>query len=239
MLKPERLKAVYSIEINRDLYEEIRINESWGPDGKAVHSDICGEGFIWSELYGQSNEDPFDKWAFNYAMSFCSGTGTIESFFENHFAQEKIRRKGLMFLYPKEGFAGSQEDYWKTDPRISWLYYKRSFDAVFPVLCEHEKTHLKMELEGRMNDGRLIRFLYATGDAGEIILDGKNLINVSFYDERYSGINSHQSLNIGHPEKLKNGKTAATLYGVYSLPNLLEGIEMVVERAPGFPFLYI
>ncbi|MCR5452253.1 MAG: hypothetical protein K6F00_06455 [Lachnospiraceae bacterium] len=230
MLKPIRLKAVFSIEINRNLYEEIRIQESWDENGKAAHSDRYEEGFIWSELYGQCNEEPFDKWAYNYDMSFFGGTGTIESFFENHFSQEKIRRKGLVYLYPKEDFTGSQEDYWKTDTRISWLYYKRSFDAVFPVLCEHGKTHLEMKLEGNLDDGRQIGFRYTTGDVGEIILDGKHLVNISFYDEKYSGRNFPQALALGRPEELNNGKWAATLYGAYSFSQLMEGIELAAER---------
>ncbi len=231
MLKPERLKATYSIEINRDLYEEIRIHETWDPDGKPAHSDRYEEGFLWSELYGQSNEEPFDKWAFNYEMLFRDGTGSPESFFENHFSQEKIRRKGLLFLHPEEGFSGSREDYLKKDPRISWLYYKRSFDAVFPVLCGIGKTHLEMELEGRLCDGRLIRFLYSTGDGGEIILEGKHLLNIRFYDERYSTENSPKPLDIGRPEESGNGRAAATIYGVYSLSGLLEGLEMAARKA--------
>ena len=86
MLRPEKLKATYSIEVNRVLYEEIRINETWDKAGIPAHSDRYEEGFIWSELYGQSNEKPFDKWAFNYDMCFQGGTGSIESFFENHFS---------------------------------------------------------------------------------------------------------------------------------------------------------
>ena len=184
MMKPERLRAAYSIEISRGLYEEIRINETWDSDGKAAHSDRYEEGYLWIELYGQSNAEPFDKWAFNYEMPVQSGSGSLESFFENHFSQERIRRRGLSFLNPPETYPGSQEDYVKNDPRISWLYYKRSFDAVFPVLCEHGKTNLKMELEGRLDDGRLITLSYSTGDGGEIILEGKHLLNICFYDEK-------------------------------------------------------
>ncbi len=231
MLKAERMNAVYSIEISHELYEEIRIRETWDGEGKAAHSDQCEEGFIRSELYGQNNEDPFDKWVFNDDMSFCNGRGTLESFFENHFSKEKIRRRGLLFLYPPEDFKGSQEAYWKKDPRISWLYYKRSFDAVFPVLSEHGKTHLKMELEGRLEDGRQISFLYSTGDVGEITLEGKHLINVCFYDERYSGSDHLKSLEIGCPERSKKGKTAAMLYGVHSFSKLMEGIDMAAQRA--------
>ena len=33
MLKPQKLKATYSIEISQDLYEEIRINEVWDQNG--------------------------------------------------------------------------------------------------------------------------------------------------------------------------------------------------------------
>lgn len=231
MLKPVTLKSVFSIDIKHDLYEEIRIHETWDKNGKAQNSYRYEEGFIWSELYGQSNEEPFDKWSCNYELSFLNGMGTIESFFENHFAQEKIRRKGLAFLYPQEDFAGSQEDYWKTDARISWLYYKRSFDAVFPVLCEQGKTHLEMELEGRLDDGRRVTFHYVTGSAAEVFLDGKHLVNISFFDERYSGRNAPQPLAIGRPEKLDNGQWAATMYGAYSFFKLLEGIDLAVQRA--------
>ena len=231
MMKPERLRAAYSIEISRDLYEEIRINETWDTDGKAAHSDRYEEGYLWTELYGQNNAEPFDKWAFNYEMSVRGGTGSLESFFENHFSQERIRRRGLSFLNPPETYPGSQEDYVKNDPRISWLYYKRSFDAVFPVLCEHGKTHLAMELEGRLDDGRQIRFSYSTGDGGEIILEGKHLLNICFYDERYSTRNYPQPLDIGRPEILKNGKSAVMLYGVYSFSELLNGLEMAVQKA--------
>ncbi len=231
MLKPERLKAVYSIAINRELYEEIRIHETWDPGGKAARSDRYEEGFFWSELYGQSNEEPFDQWALNYEMSFQGGCGSLESFFENHFSQERIRRKGLYFLNPPETYPGSPEDYRKKDPRISWLYYKRSFDAVFPVLCGIGKTHLDMELEGRLSDGRLVRFSYSTGDGGVIILEGKQLLHVCFYDERYSSRDYPQPLDIGRPEELKNGRTAATMYGVYSFSGLLKGLEMAAQRA--------
>ena len=231
MLNPEKLRATYSVEISRDLYEEIRINETWDADGKAAHSDRYGEGYLWTELYGQSNTEPFDKWAFNYEMSFQGGSGTPESFFENHFSQEKIRRRGLSFLIPPENFPGSQEDYVKSDPRISWLYYKRSFDAVFPVLCEHGKAHLVMELEGRLDDDRQIRFSYSTIDGGEIICEGKHLLNVCFYDERYSPRNYPQPLDVGRPEESENGRRAATLYGVYSLSELLKGLEMAAQNA--------
>ena len=231
MLKPERLRATYSIEISRDLYEEIRINETWDMDGKAARSDRYGEGYLWTELYGQSNTEPFDKWAFNYEMSFQGGSGTPESFFENHFSQEKIRRRGLSFLIPPENFPGSQEDYVKSDPRISWLYNKRSFDAVFPVLCEHGKTHLVMELEGRLDDDRQIRFSYSTGDGGEIICEGKHLLNVCFYDERYSPRNYPQPLDIGRPEESENKRRIVTLYGVYSFSELLKGLEMAAQKA--------
>ncbi|MCR4590054.1 MAG: hypothetical protein K5668_04485 [Lachnospiraceae bacterium] len=231
MLKPERLRATYSIEISRDLYEEIRINETWDMDGKAARSGRYGEGYLWTELYGQSNSEPFDKWAFNYEMSFQGGYGSPESFFENHFSQEKVRRRGLSFLYPPENYPGSQEDYVKSDPRISWLYNKRSFDAVFPVLCEHGKTHLVMELEGRLDDGRLITLSYSTDDGGEIILEGKHLLNICFSDERYSTRNFPRPLEIGRPEGSENGKRAATLYGVYSFSELLKGLEMTAKKA--------
>ena len=231
MMKTEKMKAVYSIEITRDLYEEIRINETWDQAGIAARSDRYEEGYLWSELYGQSNTEPFDKWAYNYHMSFQNGNGTPESFFENHFAQPHIRRRGLSFLSPPGTFAGSQEDYWKGDSRISWLYYKKNFDAVFPVLCEHGKIHLVMELEGRLDDGRQIRFSYSTIDGGEIILEGKHLLNVCFYDERYIKQNFPQPLDIGRPEILKTGKSAVMLYGVHSLSELLKGIEMAAQKA--------
>ncbi len=231
MLKPQKLKATYSMDLNRDLYEEIRIDEAWDQSGKAAHSDRYEEGFIWSELYGQSNEKPFDKWASNYDMCFQGGTGSIESFFENHFSQEKIRRKELLFLYPDEGFDGSIEDYRKGDPRVSWLYYKRSFDAVFPVLCELGRIHLEMELEAVSDDGRMIRFLYSTGVGGEIYTDEKYLLSICFYDERYSTRYYPQSLDIGRPKKQKNGKMAATLYGVYSFSDLLSGLETAAKKA--------
>lgn len=230
-MKPERLRAAYSIEISRDLYEEIRINETWDTDGKAAHSDRYEEGYLWTELYGQNNAEPFDKWAFNYEMSVRGGIGSLESFFENHFSQERIRRRGLSFPNPPETYPGLQEDYVKNDPRISWLYYKRSFDAVFPVLCEHGKTHLAMELEGKLDDGRLITLSYSTDDGGEIILEGKHLLNICFYDERYSARNYPQPLDIGRPEILKNGKSAVMLYGVYSFSELLKGLEMAVQKA--------
>lgn len=231
MLKPERLKATYSIEISRDLYEEIRINETWDKSGRAAHSEKYEEGYLWSELYGQSNAEPFDKWAFNYEMSVRGGSGSLESFFENNFSQERIRKRGLSFLNPPETYPGSQEDYVKNNPRISWLYYKRSFDAVFPVLCEHGKTHLKMKLEGKLDDGRLIALLYSTDNGGEIILEGKHLLNICFYDERYSTRNFLQPLEIGRPEGSKNGRRAATLYGVYSFSELLKGLEMAAKKA--------
>jgi hypothetical protein len=94
MLRPQKLDATYRIEIKRDLFEEIRIHETWDQNGKAAHSDRYEEGFIWSELYGERNEEPFDKWAVNYDMSFMGGTGSPESFFENHFSQENVRRDG-------------------------------------------------------------------------------------------------------------------------------------------------
>ena len=231
MLKPERLRATYSIEISRDLYEEIRINETWDKSGRAAHSEKYEEGYLWSELYGQSNAEPFDKWAFNYEMSFHDGSGTPESFFENHFSQERIRRRGLSFLNPPETCTCSQEEYVKTDPRIAWLYYKRSFGAVFPVLCEHGKAHLVMELEGRLDDGRQIKLSYSTGDGGEIICEGKHLLNVCFYEERYSTRNYHQHLDIGRPERSESGRWVATLYGVYSLSELLKSIEMAAKKA--------
>ncbi|MCR5023268.1 MAG: hypothetical protein K6A90_02895 [Lachnospiraceae bacterium] len=231
MLKPEKLRATYSIEISRDLYEEIRINETWDMDGKAAHSGHYEEGYLWTELYGQSNTEPFDKWGFNYEMSFQGGSGTPESFFENHFSQEKVRRSGLSFLVPPENYPGAQEDYVKDDPRISWLYYKRNFEAVFPVLCEHGKAHLVMELEGRLDDGRQIRLSYSTGDGGEIICEGKHLLNVCFYEERYSTRNYPQHFDIGRPERSESGRWAATLYGVYSLSELLKGIEMAAKKA--------
>ncbi|MCR4585271.1 MAG: hypothetical protein K5686_06055, partial [Lachnospiraceae bacterium] len=64
-MRIKKLKAVYSINISKSLYEEIRIDEKWDEDGRASHSDWLEEGFIWSELFAQSNEDPFDKWAWN------------------------------------------------------------------------------------------------------------------------------------------------------------------------------
>lgn len=231
MLKPAILKATYSIEISRDLYEEIRINETWDADGKAGHSERYEEGYLWSELYGESNAEPFDKWAYNYHMSFLGGSGTPESFFENHFSQEKIRRRGLLFVNPPDTYRGSREDYVKRDPRVSWLYNKRSFDAVFPVLCEHGKTHLEMELEGGLDDGRLISFSYSSGDGGEITLEGKYLLNICFHDERYSGRNLSQPLEIGHLEKSKNGGSTITIYGMHSFSEFLKGIESAVHKA--------
>jgi len=231
MLKPEGLRATYSIEISRDLYEEIRINETWDTDGKAAHSDRCGEDYLWIELYGQSNTEPFDKWTCNYVMSVQGGCGSPESFFENFFSQKEIRRRMLTFLNPPGTYPGSREDYVKNDPRISWLYNKRSFDAVFPVLCEHGKAHLVMDLEGRLDDGRQIRFSYSTGDGGEIILEGRHLLNVSFFDERYITQKSPRSLDIGRPEESKNGRRIATLYGVYSFPDLLKDLEMAAQKA--------
>jgi len=232
MLKPQKLKATYSIEITPDLYEEIRINEAWDRNGKAAYSDKFEDELIWSELYGQSNKDPFDKWAFNYNMCFKGGTGTLESFFENHFSQKEIRRKGLNFLYPCDDFCGSKEDYVKKDPRISWLYYKRSFDAVFPVFCEHDKTHLHMELEGVLEDGRKLNFLYTTKKDGRILVDDEHLLDVNFFNERYlNKEGTIEPLDIGRPEKRKNEKTAVMIYGVHSFTELLCGLEMAAEKA--------
>ena len=230
MLKPEGLKAVYSMEINRDLYEEIRINETWDQAGIPAHSVRYEEGYLWSELYGQSNAEPFDKWALNFHMSFQGGSGTPESFFENHFSQEKIRRRGLNFLYPDDESGISQEEYWKTDPRIAWLYYKNRFDAVFPMLREMEKTKLTLELEGSLNGGRKIKFAYATGDEGSLYVDGRHLINIGFYDERYDCQKKPVPLEMGKPEKI-SGKLLVKLYGVHSFSEFLDGLEMVAERA--------
>ena len=61
MLKPQKLKATYSIEITPDLYEEIRINEAWDRNGKAAYSDKFEDELIWSELYGQSNKAIYSR----------------------------------------------------------------------------------------------------------------------------------------------------------------------------------
>ncbi len=230
MLKPEGLEAVYSMEINRCLYEEIRIKETWDTNGIPVHSDRYEEGYLWSELYGQSNAEPFDKWAFNHHMSVLGGTGTLESFFEKHFSQEKIRRMWLNYLYPGDWSGISQQEYWKTDPRINWLYYKNKFDAVFPMLCEMGKTKLTFKLEGSLNDVRKIEFSYATGYEGALYVDGRHLINIGFYDERYDHQKKPSPLEIGRPERI-NGKPLVMLYGVHSFSDLLQGLEMAADKA--------
>ena len=228
-MKPSSLKARYSISISDAVYEEIRIDERWDEKGEADHSYRLDEGFIWSELYGQSNENPFDKWAFNYHMLVCGGSGTLESFFENHFAMEKVRRRGLQFLYPDESLPLSQEEYWKCDPRISWLYYKRSFDAVFPVLCEMGKTQLKMEIEGILDNGRACSFEYTTSAGGELTVNGKKLVNIKFFNEKYQYREKPEALGIEKPEKT-DGKESIMIYGVHSLNDLFEGIEMAAKK---------
>ena len=230
MLKPESLKATYGIEISKKLYEEIRINETWDQNGMPSHSEKYDEGYIWSELNGQNNEEPFDKWACNYYMSFKGGIGTLESFFRNHFSLERVRRKGLIFLYPNDNEAVSQQEYWKQDPGISWLYYKNKFDAVFPVLCEMGKARLLLELKGKLSDGRDLEFRYATEDAGALFVGGKHLINVRFHEEKYGTNDKTRPLEVGRPERI-NGKNAALLYGVHSFSELLAGLELVAEKA--------
>ncbi len=229
-MKPKKLKAIFGIEISRDIYEEIRINETWDESGKANHSERLDEGYMWSELYGQNQQGPFDKWALNYHMSVTGGTGTLESFFENHFANEAIRRKGLLFLYPDLDSHLSQEEYWKKDPRISWLYYKRSFDAVFPVLREMGKTMLSMEIEGVLEDGRTCTFVYATDKSGVLSVDGKKLLNLNFFDERYQDREKPEPLEIGKPEKSVDGKDVVTIYGVHSFSDLFEGLELAAGQ---------
>ena len=200
-LKPERLQAVYSIRINRNLYEEIRIHEVWDQEGRPAHSDRYEEGYLWSELYGQSNAEPFEKWAFNYQMSFRGGSGTLESFFEDHFSQEKVRRKGLIFQYPEDEMTVSQQEYWKRDPRISWLYYKNQFNAVFPVLCDLGNTMLDLELDGRSDDGAEMKFCYVTGKTGTLYAGGKHCTDICFHDERYGRRGETVQLEAGSPEK--------------------------------------
>ena len=226
-MKIKKLKAVYSINISKNLYEEIRIDEKWDEDGRASHSDWLEEGFIWSELFAQSNEDPFDKCAWNFPMSSENGSGTPESFFENHFAKKEIRRRVLIGLYPDPDSKLSQEEYYKSDPRISWLYYKRSFDAVFPVLCEFGKTQLVMELEGCLDNGKPIRFSYKTKDGGELEIEGKKIADIDFYDEKYRGEDKAGELDI-----IRNGnkgRAALTVYGMHSLEDLLKALEMAAE----------
>ncbi len=225
-MKPKRLKATYGIEISRDIYEEIRIDETWDEAGKPNHSERFEEGYIWSELFGQNQQGPFDKWALNYHMPVIGGTGTLESFFENHFANETVRRKGLLYLYPDKDSLLSQEDYWKQDPRISWLYYKRSFDAVFPVMIEMGKTMLSMKIEGVLDDGRSCSFVYETDKGGKLSVDGKKLLDINFFDERYTYRETPEPLGIGKPEKNKNGKEVVTIYGVHSFTELFEALEM-------------
>ena len=228
------MKAVYSIEISRDLYEEIRIDEKWDENGKPFHSDMYDEGYIWSELYGQNQESPFDKWAFNFQMPVLGGNGTPESFFENHFANKMIRRRGLVFLYPDRDSTLSQEEYWKQNPRISWLYYKRSFDAVFPVLCEMGKTQLAMEIRGVLDDGRACGFVYLTNKGGELTVDGKKLPNVRFFDERYKDRKTPEALGIYESGVSTDGKDSVMIYGVHSFSELFEGIELAVRETSNF-----
>ena len=75
------------------------------------------------------------------------------------------------------------------------------------------------------------RFSYSSGDGGEITLEGKHLLNICFHDERYSGRNLSQPLEIGHPEKSKNGGSTITIYGMHSFSELLKGIESAVHKA--------
>ena len=230
MLKPEKMNASYSIEVNKSLYEEIRINEIWNKEGRAHYSDRYEEGYMWSELYCQSNAEPFDKWAYNFQMSFQDGTGTPESFFERHFSEEIVRRKALIWLYPDyAGMAAGQED-WKQDPRISWLYYKRSFDAVFPVLCEMGKTRLELKLEARLDDGKALELVYSTGTGGSVFLDGRHIVDVYFYDEKYKTQSASVQLEVGEPENV-DGKNVSEIYGMHSLSELLKGLEMVAGKA--------
>ncbi len=230
MIKPEQLKAVYHIEINRSLYEEIRIDETWGKTGIPAHSERYEEGYLWSELYGKIDTEPFDKWAYNYHMSFQGGNGTLESFFENHFSIEKIRRKGLAFLYPEDGRAISQQDYWKQDPGISWLYFKKNFDAVFPVLSEMGKIRLTLEMKGRLNDERELTFRYTTAEKGTLYVDDRHLVNICFYDERHDRRENALPLEVGRAEKT-NGQISVMLYGVHSFSEFLDGLSMVADKA--------
>ena len=229
-MKIKKLKAVYSINISKSLYEEIRIDEKWDEDGRASHWDWLEEGFIWSELFAQSNEDPFDKWAWNFPMFSKNGSGTPESFFENHFAKKEIRRRVLFGLYPDPDSLLSQEEYYKSDPRISWLYYKRSFDAVFPVLCEFGKTQLVMELEGCLDNGKRLKFSYKTIDGGKLEIEGKKTADIGFNDEKYRGQDKATE-----PDIIRNGnkgRKALTIYGMHSLEDLLKALEMAAG-SPG------
>ena len=227
---PKKLKARYSIDICGKLYEEIRIDETWDEKGRPSNQDRAEDGFLWSELFIRSNETPFDKAAWNYRIPVQGGSGRPESFFENFFSEENIRRKGLELLYPDEYSDLKQKDYWKKDPRISWLYYKRCFDAVFPVMCETGLAQLKMEIVGELEDGRKCSCDYATDKDGELWAGGKRLYNISFFDERYLYREKPEELEAGKPEKIGKGKETVMLYGVHSLTDLFEGLEMAAKE---------
>ena len=108
----------------------------------------------------------------------------------------------------------------------------RSFDAVFPVFCEHDKTHLHMELEGVLEDGRKLSFLYTTKKDGRIFVDDEHLLDVHFFNERYlNKEGAIEPLDIGRSGKRKNEKTAVMIYGVHSFTELLRGLEMAAENA--------
>ncbi len=228
-MKLKNLKAVYSICISDALYEEIRIDERWDEKGRPYWSYRADEGLIWSELFGQSNEEPFEKWAFNYHMSMQGGCGTLESFFENHFAKKEIRRRGLLFVYPGPDSPLSQEEYYKKNPLISWLYYKRSFDAVFPVLRGFGKTGLLFELVGNLDNGKEMKFSYKSTEGGKLGVNGKHIINLSFFDERLSENDRDEELGIGWAKETDKGEAIATVYGMHSLMDLMKALEMVSE----------
>ena len=204
-MKPEKWKAVWRIGITRELYEEIRVNELWNEDGKPVHSQDCGEGCMLSELYGET--DTGDRWAYDEVMSLQGGNGTPESWFENHFSLERVRRRGLQFLFPPAGSTVSQREFWRQDPRISWLYFKKRFEAVFPVLCDIGRTRLELNFAGTLEDGRRLKLTYVSGAPGRLFLEDRELVNICF-----SAVSSAPPKNgperSGGPDSPSSGKHA-------------------------------
>lgn len=204
-MKINRLKATYSIEANRDLHIEIRVKEDFDGSGKPVIArDFNGyeEGMVMSELFIRSEEDPgdVDQWAFNHLLPMKDGDGRPESFFEHHFSKEDIRRRVMYSISWDDTDAG------KNDPRISWLYYKRQFDAVFPMIKEWGKASLDMEIEGVMEDGRNIRFIYSTGASGKIYVEDEYAGELCLFSESALGegnVLTKDTLVAGEADSLK------------------------------------
>ena len=61
-------------------------------------------------------------------------------------------------------------------------------------------------------------------------MDGRHIVDVNFYDEKYKTQSASVQLEVGEPENV-DGKNVSEIYGMHSFSELLKGLEMAAGKA--------